>query len=523
MPAFAPARPTPVPRSEARSHPPGLGLIGSQPAAALARDLELRRGRSSWSPAPPAALDRTLVEPLPPLSPTPSGGDTEELSWRSDWSRPRTRWWYAPLLLGLAGAAFVVWRELVPPAQPSSAPAAASSAAGETASATPAESAERFAALLAQVHAYRRSGSPQLENLIDREAAPLGRALVEPCEGPTACARAQRARELLEPAPPVAAAAPPAPGPLGSWLSGLTLPGIGITEAAVIQERAEFHTRAAMGREAFQVMLFQCAAYWQPVRDALVQHGLPLDLAAVPMAESGCLVDAEARPGARGLWQLSPAAALAYGLRLEPELIDERVSAVKASRAAAKLLSDLHAKLGSWELALASYATGPFELIARVSSRAPERDLWRLAAEGRVSEATARYVGRVQAFALILANLEHFDFELSRPRPEEDSAELAVPAGTRLGLVARAAGTSITRLRELNPELLADRVPDFNGEPFLLRIPGTARSRARQRLPQLLADADASDRCVPYSFDWGRQRFTKAMASRCEYLSMSQR
>jgi hypothetical protein len=85
--------------------------------------------------------------------------------------------------------------------------------------------------------------------------------------------------------------------------------------------------------------------------------------------------------------------------------------------------------------------------------------------------------------------------------------------------VARAAASSTTKIRELNPDLLADRVPDWAGQKFSLRVPKDAEPRAREVLPSLIATGDHADECVPHAFDWGRQRFTNAMASRCERAS----
>jgi hypothetical protein len=62
-------------------------------------------------------------------------------------------------------------------------------------------------------------------------------------------------------------------------------------------------------------------------------------------------------------------------------------------------------------------------------------------------------------------------------------------------------------------------VPDWPGEKFTVRVPKGAEPRAREALPELIATADHADECVPHAFDWGRQRFTSAMASRCEHAS----
>jgi membrane-bound lytic murein transglycosylase D len=181
-------------------------------------------------------------------------------------------------------------------------------------------------------------------------------------------------------------------------------------------------------------------------------------------------------------------------------------------------VEDLYRKTGSWELALAAYRLGPLALLSRVQDAAGEGDSPSLDEAGLPIE-VALYVARAQAFALILTNLAKFRFEPAPPQSLEGTAVLEVPPGTRLGLVARAAASSTSKIRELNPDVLGDRVPDWPGEKFMVRVPKDAEPRAREALSELIATADHADECVPHAFDWGRQRFTSAMASRCEHAS----
>jgi hypothetical protein len=192
---------------------------------------------------------------------------------------------------------------------------------------------------------------------------------------------------------------------------------------------------------------------------------------------------------------------------------------VKATDAAVRLLEDLYRKTGSWDLAIAALRVGPLPLLARLSEVGDGANYWALVDSGGLSGEAAAIVPKVQAFALILANSSRFRFQPVPLRTSDGTSVLEVPPGTRLGLVARAAESSTTKIRELNPDLLGDRVPDWPGEKFTLRVPRAASERARAVLPELIASADHSDECVPHAFDWGRQRFTTAMAARCEHTS----
>ncbi|MEO8184157.1 MAG: lytic transglycosylase domain-containing protein, partial [Deltaproteobacteria bacterium] len=278
--------------------------------------------------------------------------------------------------------------------------------------------------LLAQAHTYGSSESPQLGQLLDDEAASIAQAMTEPCApGSLGCALSEQGRLLLEQKPlerpPSGAAAEPA-----QWLSGLRTPQIGVPADAQIRQQLESHTEDAVGHEMFQALLFQCAAYQDLLQGALRDRNLPLDLAAVVMVESGCAPDAESAVGARGVWQLTRARARAYHLKVQPGVIDERLNAAKATDAALDLLGDLYIKLGSWQLALAGYELGAFNVITRARQLGPSADYAALVSAEQLPGDTLSYVAKVEAFAVILANLEHFHFSAPPARVGSTSAAL---------------------------------------------------------------------------------------------------
>jgi hypothetical protein len=89
----------------------------------------------------------------------------------------------------------------------------------------------------------------------------------------------------------------------------------------------------------------------------LAEHDLPRELAAVPAIESGYRVTARGRHGELGLWQLQPATARRFGLRVNGRA-DERAAVDPSTRGAARYLSFLYARYGDWLLALAAYNAG---------------------------------------------------------------------------------------------------------------------------------------------------------------------
>jgi soluble lytic murein transglycosylase-like protein len=130
---------------------------------------------------------------------------------------------------------------------------------------------------------------------------------------------------------------------------------------------------------------------------------LGVQLAALALTESACVADAEAPNGARGLLQLMPATARAYGLVVNGA-VDERLDVDASTRAAARYLSDLHHTFGSWEVALVGYTDGPVMVAKRLAGVGAEKPFNDAAWSGAYSEYSVRYVARVRAYELILKN-----------------------------------------------------------------------------------------------------------------------
>jgi membrane-bound lytic murein transglycosylase D len=132
----------------------------------------------------------------------------------------------------------------------------------------------------------------------------------------------------------------------------------------------------------------------RPVIDSIFhQAGLPPELVAVALVESGGEATATSPKGARGVWQFMPETARLYGLVVN-NARDERLDIVKETRAAARYLRDLHAQFGDWKLALAAYNAGEQAVLAAmIKTHAASYDL--LSSSRALSAETRAYVPAV--------------------------------------------------------------------------------------------------------------------------------
>jgi membrane-bound lytic murein transglycosylase B len=121
-----------------------------------------------------------------------------------------------------------------------------------------------------------------------------------------------------------------------------------------------------------------------------IEEGVPLELLVVAGVESGFNPLAISPKGARGAWQLMPATAERFGLRVDGN-VDERTHPQRSTRAAARYLHELHEQFGDWLLALAAYNAGEGR-VAKAVERGGTRDFWQLAQQRLLPEETRRYV-----------------------------------------------------------------------------------------------------------------------------------
>ena len=300
----------------------------------------------------------------------------------------------------------------------------------------------------------------------------------------------------------------PCLGERADWLEGLKMPDLPVRPDEDVRRYVRYFTETNHGRKIFQTMLRRSGKYRAAVSEALRERDLPQDLHALVFVESAYSPTAVSSAGAAGLWQLMPSTAKAYGIAVEPDF-DERRSLKKASLAGARHLSDLYERFGSWDLAFAAYNMGYQGLLGRMKELGTQ-DYWELSQmPGALPRETALYVPKILAVAVVLRNLDRFGFEDVRAEVATATSDLEVPARTSLAVVARAAGTSLVKLHELNPELLRATMP--TRDHVAVHVPTAGLARARVMLPELVdpVDRDGLEQKVPATFDWGKDELPK--------------
>jgi membrane-bound lytic murein transglycosylase D len=241
-----------------------------------------------------------------------------------------------------------------------------------------------------------------------------------------------------------------------------------------VRERLERELLLILWNRAQAIIWLKRTNRYLPYIDSVLkENGMPTDLKYLSVIESSLLPHSGSHKGAVGYWQFIPDTGRRYGLTID-ERKDERRNFHASTRAAVAYLKDLYEMFGSWTLAAAAYNMGERGLTAEIMVQ-QTRDYYEL----YMPLETQRYVFRILAVKKLLTVPEQFGIELNEtdlyvPEPVE-TVEIACPGEISIMTVAKAAGATFKKIKDLNPELrghyLAQgkhtiRIPKGGGKKF---------------------------------------------------------
>ena len=231
-------------------------------------------------------------------------------------------------------------------------------------------------------------------------------------------------------------------------------------------------------RDYIHESLTRGTKYLPMIHGVFKEAGLPLDLAYIPVIESGFKTNALSKASAKGPWQFMRATATEQGLKTD-WYVDERSDQEKATIAAAKYLKVLHDMFdGDWHLVLAAY-NGGLGRLQRAMKRSGESDFWDLSASSRyLPKETREYVPLILAAIIVAKNPSRYGFDITAEEPTPFET-ITVPKAIDLRRVAEWTGHSIDEIQQLNPELRRWTTP-LRTE-YELKVPmGTAEPLRRR-------------------------------------------
>ncbi|WP_247233620.1 LysM peptidoglycan-binding domain-containing protein [Telluribacter sp. SYSU D00476] len=198
----------------------------------------------------------------------------------------------------------------------------------------------------------------------------------------------------------------------------------------------------------------------------LKKYNLPTELKYLSMIESGLNPRIISYASAGGLWQFMPATGREFGL-YQDNYIDERFDPVKSTEAACKYLRQLYRIFGDWEMALASYNTGPGN-VRRAMRRSGGDSFWTI--YNALPQQTRSYVPQYVAITYMM----HYghDHGIVPVNPEFPMAFDTLHINGQLDLTrfAHFSGVNMEEIVKLNPQIVGTQIPG-HFRNFVLKVP----------------------------------------------------
>ncbi len=216
------------------------------------------------------------------------------------------------------------------------------------------------------------------------------------------------------------------------------------------------------------------------LRKKFRESGLPEDMTYLALIESSYSPHAYSRAAAVGIWQFMAPTARGIGMRVD-WWVDERRDPMRSTDGAIDFLTDLHDAYGSWYLAAAAYNGGPGRMSRGLKRFSEELDgsegedrFFALAQQRYLPTETKAYVPKLIAAALIAKEPSRYGLRVDTLPPYlYDSVN--VSGGTTMAAIARASGTTLDAIRDLNPHFLRGVTPP--NEISEVRVPvGASRT-----------------------------------------------
>ncbi|HEA28541.1 MAG TPA: LysM peptidoglycan-binding domain-containing protein [Leeuwenhoekiella sp.] len=209
--------------------------------------------------------------------------------------------------------------------------------------------------------------------------------------------------------------------------------------------------------------------YFPGFEETLDKYNLPLELKYLAIVESALRPRVRSRAGATGMWQFMYATAKIHDLKIN-SYVDERMDPVRSTEAASEYLARLYEMFDDWDLALASYNSGPGNVSKAIRRSGGHKNYWNL--RPYLPRETAGYVPAFFAFMYIFEYANEHGYH---PEPPPFNYFLTdtvhIKETISLEKVSEFTGVSLAELEYLNPVYKLNIIPKTQDDQYALRLP----------------------------------------------------
>ncbi len=220
----------------------------------------------------------------------------------------------------------------------------------------------------------------------------------------------------------------------------------------------------------FSKKILALSEYYLPIFEEILDYyGLPKELKAMAIIESGLNPVAVSRARAKGMWQFMYRTALQYNLHIN-SYVDERLDPIKATHAAAKYLRDAYTIFGDWALAISSYNCGTGNVNKAIRRAGGSKEFWDI--YPYLPRETRGYVPAfVGALYLLSYHKEYPNLTPEAPVTMPAHVDtFAIKENLHFEQIAHNIDIKVETLRLLNPQYIHDIIPG-NEKEYILQLP----------------------------------------------------
>tara|TARA_R110002111_G_scaffold239761_1_gene301416 strand:- start:8 stop:1624 length:1617 start_codon:yes stop_codon:yes gene_type:complete len=228
--------------------------------------------------------------------------------------------------------------------------------------------------------------------------------------------------------------------------------GFTMTHASPLNQPTQKQLDRFLGnRQYLKTVTERARPYLHYIVSELDKRNMPMEIALLPVVESGFKPYVYSNSGAAGLWQFMPATGKVFGLE-QNGWYDGRRDIVASTDAALDYLQKLHGDFDDWELAIAAYNAGEGTVgraIKKNQEAGKDIDFWSL----DLPSETTEYIPKLLAISHLVFEPNRYGLSL---RPIENKPVFTVvDIGSQidLALAAKLAGVSSDELYRFNPGL----------------------------------------------------------------------
>lgn len=189
---------------------------------------------------------------------------------------------------------------------------------------------------------------------------------------------------------------------------------------------------------------------------SLKEADLPLELAAIPLLESG--LNTRSKNGsAHGAWQYARSTAKALGLH-KTKNYDALYDFMASTNAGIVYLKKLYSRFGNWEIVAAAYNAGEYG-VNKAYQRALKSGIKEPQAKDiSISRATRAYIMKFKAYSDVLKNPSLYGVKLPSIKNRPAFKRIDATGLSSLSEVAQISGAELEVLKKLNSGYDGDRI-----------------------------------------------------------------